>query len=535
MNESFHIKTIAKPILLLFICVGQLASCTGKKRGNQDMELQEIPATGLAGDQLAQIHCASCHLFVEPALLPKSSWANDVLPAMGHRLGIHRDKQQYDSLFDSRGGELVKKANIFPAKALLAQEDWEKIIDYYLSNAPDTILPPKRSAQPRMGLKHFTYREPTFSQTPALTTMVKLLPENKGVVFADGKRNINSLSFLKANLDRDHVMGVKLSPVHYREKRDTLYLTTVGKSIFPHDSPDGMLQKLYKTSGSKVYNTSKRVLDSLTRPVHVAYGDLNNNGLEDIVVCEYGNETGKLVWFLNRGGDRYERQVLNNRPGAITAIIKDMNGDGLQDVMALMAQGDEGVFYYENLGNGSFEEKRLLSFLPLNGSQYMELVDFNDDGLDDILYVCGDNADKTPILKPYHGVYIFLNQGNLDFQQSFFYPLNGAYKAIPRDYDFDGDLDIAAISFFPDYYSSPEESFVYLENIGNMKFEDFSFPEATNGRWIVMDAEDMDADGDIDIALGSFVYFTAMGDTTGLGKKWLSKGPSVVVLENTSR
>lgn len=216
-------------------------------------------------------------------------------------------------------------------------------------------------------------------------------------------------------------------------------------------------------------------------------------------------------------------------------MIKDMNGDGLQDVMALMAQGDEGVFYYENQGNGSFGEKRLLSFLPLNGSQYMELADFNDDGLDDILYVCGDNADKTPILKPYHGVYIFLNQGGLDFQQSFFYPLNGAYKAIPRDYDLDGDLDIAAISFFPDYYSSPEESFVYLENVGDMKFDDFSFPEATNGRWIVMDAEDMDADGDVDLALGSFVYFTALGDTTGLGQKWLSKGPSVVVLENTTR
>ena len=50
-----------------------------------------------------------------------------------------------------------------------------------------------------------------------------------------------------------------------------------------------------------------------------------------------------------------------------------------------------------------------------------------------------------------------------------------------------------------------------------------------------MDAGDMDADGDADIVLGSFVYFIAAGDTTGLGKKWMSDGPSVIVLENTIR
>jgi hypothetical protein len=115
----------------------------------------------------------------------------------------------------------------------------------------------------------------------------------------------------------------------------------------------------------------------------------------------------------------------------------------------------------------------------------------------------------------------------------FFYQLNGAYRALARDYDQDGDLDIAAISFFPDYLRTPEESFVYLQNDGQQNFTAYSFPQAVEGRWMVMDAGDLDGDGDLDLALGSFVEFKPDGDTTGLYNKWIENGPSIVLLENT--
>ena len=497
---------------------------------------ESLPPSGLSGKALSEAHCSRCHAYVNPEQLPKAVWSDDVLPAMGHRLGIYERNSRPDSLFDvGASGSIVRKANIFPEKPMLAEEDWRKIKQYFIENAPDTIPPPVRKTRIRMGLKHFKYREASFSNRPPLTALVKILPQNRGIVYSDAKGPRSVLTFLTPDLQENYSMPLQTTPVQFHERSNEVYLTTIGKGVFPNDAPDGTLQRLERKWPEPKYKPANMIIQNLQRPVCMAYGDLNKDGLDDIVVCEFGNQTGRLAWYDNKGSGGYTKRILREQPGAITAIIKDANNDGLPDIYVLMAQGNEGVFLYENQGSGKFQEKRLLSFPPLNGSQYMELADFNKDGFEDILFVCGDNADLSPILKNYHGIYIYLNDGKSDFRQAYFYQMNGAYKAMVRDYDLDGNLDIAAISFFPDYPRYPQESFIYLRGTGGLKFQDYSFAESSKGRWIVMDAGDMDGDGDIDLVLGSFVYFLPDGDTTGLGKKWLSTSPSVVVLENTVR
>jgi FG-GAP-like repeat len=97
----------------------------------------------------------------------------------------------------------------------------------------------------------------------------------------------------------------------------------------------------------------------------------------------------------------------------------------------------------------------------------------------------------------------------------------------------DGDLDIATISFFPDPTQKPNEGFVLLKNVGNnVNFKPSAMKGADQGKWMTMDVADMDNDGDIDIALGSFFKD---GLQNNKNNKYSNKLPKAIILENTIR
>jgi len=154
----------------------------------------------------------------------------------------------------------------------------------------------------------------------------------------------------------------------------------------------------------------------------------------------------------------------------------------------------------------------------------------NKDGFEDILYTCGDNGDYSPVLKPYHGVYVFLNDGHNHFKQNFFFHINGCYKAIANDFDGDGDMDIATISFFADYANRPEEGFVYLENKDG-SFHPHSISATQRGRWLTMEAGDFDGDGKVDLVLGNFTMGPVI---TKPAADW-RLSPPILYLHNISR
>jgi hypothetical protein len=296
----------------------------------------------------------------------------------------------------------------------------------------------------------------------------------------------------------------------------------------PNNGKYGSLRKIGLDKNRKMKEDTTLKIEQLARPVQLTSVDLNNDGKEDYLVCEFGHLTGSLAWMENKGSSQYVRHVLRPFPGAIKAYVRDVNKDGLPDLWVLFSQGEEGIFLFTNKGNGEFDQKQVLRFEPIFGSSSFELDDFNKDGFPDILYTCGDNADYSVTLKPYHGVYIFINDGNNHFEQKYFFPMYGCFKAIARDFDGDGDLDIAAISFFADYIHHPEESFIYLDNKGGLDFQPYSVPHTSSGRWLTMDAGDIDGDGKTDLIIGNFSIAPA---SMKAAVDW-KKGPLFIVLRN---
>jgi hypothetical protein len=508
------------------------ASCS-KKRSESEKDVIDngLPVSNLSGKELSYIHCQSCHVYTEPALIDKATWEKNVLIKMGHFMGIYIDTLRDDLIEGGKAGELIRAAGVFPEEPSISLQDWQKIVDYYVSEAPETLPEQERPERKIAPLKGFKVKVPEFRTQPPMTTYIKMDTEQRVVYVGDAKGDISSLTLLDPSFNILNTVYMPTPPSGVHRIGDSLCITMMGR-VWPTDNPSGQLIKAFKPPNDDRYRHFVRLVEELQRPVHTAYGDLTHNGLDDVLVCEYGNYTGSLSWYENKG-DGYKKHVLLSQPGAIKAYITDMDGDGNNDIIALMAQGDEALWIFYNLGNGKFRPDRVLRFSPSWGSVYFELVDFNKDGHLDVLYCNGDNGDYYPVLKDYHGVRIFENDGNNQFEEVFFFPMDGVYKASAVDFDNDGDLDIFAIAFYPDFTVHPRESILYLENTGKYNYTVRGLEKEIPGRWITFDIGDLDGDGDMDILLGSYTGFTTFVDTTGTMDEKLRAGNSLLYLENT--
>jgi hypothetical protein len=487
-----------------------------------------------AGDrQLAQRYCASCHVLPSPAELDSATWRRWVLPRMARRLGlaVAGDPAAVEVVEDGTSdGRHVREAGVFPKTPSLSRAEWERIEAYYLGAAP-AALP--RPAVPAVatGIAPFRARAADFRVASPMVALVQIDAARRRIYVGDATFGASTLAMLDG-AGRTLATWPTSSPVsHVQPRGDTLAVVFTGK-LNPSDAPSGSVALIPGWRPGEAPAPAWRV-DSLQRPVHASWADLSGDGVDDVVVSEFGNLTGRLAWYERLPGGA-QRHVLAAQPGTITTIVRDVDGDGRADVLALMAQGDEGVSLFRRAPDGSFARERLLRLPPSYGSTSMQLADVDGDGRDDIVYTNGDAGDFPAPVKPYHGVRVFVNDGRAGYAERYFLAMPGAYDAAARDFDGDGDVDLAAIAFFTDTTAPRPLPFVYLENLGGLRFRASTVAGADRGRWLTMDAGDVDGDGDDDLVLGAFAQLGAFGNLGGGGGgPPAAAGPTVLILENT--
>lgn len=476
------------------------------------------------GHALFLRYCSLCHMQPDPQSLTKEIWKNHVLPIMASRMGIIYPN--YDPLrgLSPEEREVVKKNNIIPEVPMIAKEDWDKLEQYILSTAPDSIPYDESRITRNAPLTQFVRKNIQIEeQAPSLIT---------GLEYNKATQTLWISTFDKKIINWQHDKGITKTydvagtVVDFNFYQNQTYLTEIGK-LYPTELSTGSYTRLSDDKETPV-------LSNLHRPVHTEIEDLNGDGIPEMVVCNFGNKTGSLSLFKKgKGNGAYKEDILLPMPGAVMCFVKDMDGDGKKDIVAMFSQGDESVYIFYQKENLKFKGKRVLRFPPNYGTTDMVLTDYNHDGLTDIVTVHGDNADYSHILKPYHGIRLNINQGNGEFKEKFFYPIYGVTKVLAEDFDGDGDIDFAASSFFPDFGRLINESFVYLENTDskNYRFKSYTIDGGLPIKSLTIEKADVDGDGDMDIILGNFAQ-TPGAVPQYLDEHWKSAQYGLILLEN---
>ena len=508
-------------------------------QGNQDSERRNRLERGR---QLAARHCAECHLEPAPDLLPKRSWQTS-LGYMGLLLGM----QNLDYLDGqpamaretvvARQGVLVREGAL-PDMPALTESEWDALRHYYVESAPPEALPQAGKPELRWELPRFRVAESDYYVPGAVTTLVHIRPGAGEAYIGDSA--LNTLTVLGPD-GRIKIAGqrppTEIFPIDIEFIGGTAYVGSIGdlEARRPTEERSAHISTLELVGDSIESAPAAIIVPNLYRMADMEPADLNGDGRLDFVVCGFGHVTGRISWFEARADGSYEEHVLVPRAGGVKAQAVDFNGDGLLDIAVLVSEAREAFYIFVNQGNNEFERHDVFETQPAYGHTYFELQDFDDDGLLDLLVVNGDNVDSDPYntRKRYHGVRIYLNRGGYRFEEAYFYPLHGAFIGKSADFDNDGDLDIAAISYFPDFSAAQRESFVYLENQGDLQFTASTSRELMRGRWMTMDVGDLDGDGDVDVVLGGAYLQLGMVAHLDLFAELRKTGPSVLLLENT--
>lgn len=498
--------------LLVFLPVTMLIFYSCCKQPATAAEQAEIDVAD--GKTLSQKYCKSCHQYLDPALIDKTTWEKSVLPAMAKQLGLEEYMGQTYAVKTSR----------------ISISDWAKIVSYYKTLAPLKLKLPSPDKKTKTDWAIFSLKKPqkTNPDKLALTTFVGFNPNDQKIYSADAENNLyqwdsNLIPKIYTKLPSpgtDIIWGNKPG--------DGEVVTSIG-TLPPFDVSNGKL--LYYNFNLK---EKKPIVlaDSLPRAVQSIAADFNKDGLTDYAICGFGHDTGGLYWAKQLPNQHFTTIPIRLVPGATQLIVGDYNHDGWPDLMCLFAQADEGIWLFSNDHRGGFSIKNILHFPPIYGSSSFQLADFNHDGQLDILYTAGDNSDYSKVLKAYHGVYIFINEGNFQFKKEYFYHIDGCTKAVAADFKHNGSLDIAVISFFADFKNDPSEGFEYLEQTGNLQFTPHKIPIENNGRWLTMNVSDYNQDGFPDVILGNFSMGGSLINQKNFKPTWDMHEP-LIVLKNT--
>ena len=372
----------------------------------------------------------------------------------------------------------------------------------------------------------------TFTEPPMISNIAAVDLDNDGlldVVVCDAKnstvswiRQFPAGTYTEIILAKDLIAPAHVQVVDFDKDGDKDIMVAVLGMLFPNNDKIGSVVILENDGHCNF--TKHVIVDKIARVSDVRAGDLDNDGDMDLAVIQFGYDDGETRWIENLGNWKFKSHILQSISGGINIEIVDIDKDGDMDLISIVSQEWEEIYAFINNGKGNFKPKLLYKASNEDfGSSGISICDLDKDGDDDILYTNGDAFDYIPPQpRPWHGVQWLENKGNLNFEFHRICNFPGAYNARPFDIDNDGDLDLFVVSAFNNWEKPDAQSFVWLENMGNMQYKKHEIATSPT-HLLTLELGDFNNDGLMDFVTGGMHAYPP-NDRMGRITLWTNNG-----------
>jgi hypothetical protein len=161
---------------------------------------------------------------------------------------------------------------------------------------------------------------------------------------------------------------------NFTQNGHTSVIATSTVYYYPHDNPGNL--KIYPSTGAGTFGAPVLTPDG-DDPLYLASADLTGAGPLDVVSASFDDGTLTVFYNSAQKPGTFGAPLILSSPGASQVAIGDMNNDGLQDLVS----ADFNVSLFVQTAPGTFAKP--VSLYP-GGANWVAVGDLNNDGIPDI-------------------------------------------------------------------------------------------------------------------------------------------------------